>query len=113
MAATVGFFNEPVDGALMNDAARIPMMAGCVAHDITAAVLVAAVDITNPSFDQDVRDVCDMATVTAKPLALQNIVISWWRKKLTNPAGPRTNWMAQADLLVRAGVAAGYDSAHT
>ena len=52
-----------------------------------------------------------MAAVTAKPL--QNIVISWWRKKLTNPAGPTTNWMAEADLLVRAGVAAGHTSAHT
>ena len=110
-AAARGFLNVPVDGELMNEAARVPMEAGCVAHGITAAILLAAVDITSPTFEQDVRDVCDMATVTAKPL--QNIVIAWWRKKLTNPAGPTTNWMAQADLLVRAGVAAGHTSAHT
>ena len=46
-AATRGFLNEPVDGALMNDAARTPMEAGCVAHGITAAILIAAVDITS------------------------------------------------------------------
>ena len=108
-AAMEAWWDVPADGAMLDDAIRVPGKAGAVAAGLPVSV-ANALSPDRATFEEDVRDFCADCGVAVR--SLQNMLRDHLRARHAS-AGTPSNVASQVNLLVRAGTTAGEDAATT
>ena len=107
--AVISWLEQPAQGAMLADCAKLPLVAGAVANGIYVTVF-EALNVKSSTFEQDCRDVCVDSGLMQR--SFQNIFRDWVAA-LKIGAGTTVNLPSQINLVVRAGVRGGATVAET